>query len=320
MTLPIPLGEAGPARELRGGRLAVYTAPDISMSGTSHAYRMRQALLRSAKEAGDAVHRAFRSEEAVKLSPLGVSTTDVPLDKDDGGKTTASVCPSAAGASLPISMAAVVTSFSKGKDGGPILHDAPFIRAGFASGNFPALDGSLGCPEGIGATGSRLEESEDWYITDMIAGRHEEDVFLASEEGSRQGSMVVVSSVDSLASMDNEEEERPPSCRDGSARDESEERLIPSLALENPNTRRSSSFSSIVDDVGQQISIYKQSLFPELKGVASICMPTEARESQRERFYMINAGNGWKSYRSLQVCPTTMRHSIQLWNLCVLMS
>lgn len=284
------------------------------MAGASHVHRMRLALLRSTKEAGEAFSRVLRTEETGKLAPAAVCTPESQGSREEGGegKITAKVCPVAATASVQTAGTSIHSS-SKGKDGGPHLQDASFVRASLASSDLVACGGSF---EGQG--GSRLEESDGWYITDLIGGKDENDLFVASEEGSRLGSMVMVSSVDSLASMDKEEEELLPSKGNEISRQYQQEIAVPLLALEpkaqSSEAERSASLSSVVESIQEHFTKERTTtLFPELQETSALCIGNATPELQGERFYMINAGNGWNSFPSLQLLLNFLKDTVKVF-------
>lgn len=293
------------------------------MASTSLAHRIRQALIKSTKEAGEAFSRALRYDEAALLAPAAVTAPPSPRDSDSGNEKTRAVTVSSGS---PVPFSAPLTSAkscNKTKGRESLLHDASFIRAGLTSHDNTAVEGAFRNHNGIGVPGTRLEESEGWFITDLLTGKDEKDVFLASEGASRHGSMVMVSSVSSISSV--EDEEKLQACRRESNRYESEERAIPFLTVESRDaesmkTQPSPSFSSVAEDIGEQISKRNTALNAQGQHDTMVAIEEGSPHLERERYYMIDAGNGWNSFPTLKILVKFLSDTVQVFGAGALRS
>lgn len=293
------------------------------MASASLAHRIRQALIKSTKEAGEAFSRALRFDEAALLAPAAVTAPATPCDSDSGNETTRAMTVSSGS---PVSFSAPLTSAkssSKTKGRESLLNDASFIRAGLTSHDNTTVEGAFRNQNGIGVPGTRLEESEGWFITDLLTGKDEKDVFLASEGASCHGSMVMVSSVNSISF--SEDEGKLQAGRRENNRYESDERAIPFLTVESLDAESMkiqplASFSSVAEDIGEQISKPNISLDAQGQDDTIVAIEEGSSHLESERYYMIDAGNGWKSFPSLKTLVKFLSDTVQVFGAGTLRS
>ncbi|OEH79661.1 hypothetical protein cyc_00800 [Cyclospora cayetanensis] len=310
------------------------------MAGLPHASRFRTALFKGAREAGEAFSRAFRAEDSVKAAPLTVPLTSSYRTSNEAvGEAEArpksdpvlarpleaSIAPAAPITPMgaPATGLCLRSGSSKGKEGGPSLSEGAFIDSRLPYDGLDALGVSGGSHDGVGGgLASRLEESEGWFITDLLAGR-DEDHDLRVRNGSYKsgpGSLVMVSSVDSLASMDGEEsDDLPPSS--SSARSVCEEletvhppSPLPRILLhsENLSSETTQSGSALSGDIEEQIYRICQKRQSTLADEPDECHRDVPRFTG-DRLYMIEAGHGWSTYPSLEALLCFLRETVKVF-------
>lgn len=293
------------------------------MAAISHLLRLRQVVVSSARDAGEALTRAIKADGAVKVSQLATALLDSSLARH---VEVEAVAPDSAACTSTDESAASVThsrdcSVSPdGKmDSATPLRETLFERGGLRSGNVATLCSSKSFSR---TNSSRLDEAEDWFLTDLVSGneengrqawtpRNSRSSSVSSCGGGRRGfgNMVLVSSVESLLSLERDRDVTDGQSSYGSSRDGDESHRTsrsPTLVSEVP--------ASLAEPAKKDIPEYENDLEQQLQQVGGqLCSQLNSNggdvlyvikgkpASDAQRFYMIEAGHGWSSYQSLEV-------------------
>lgn len=293
------------------------------MAAISHLLRLRQVVVSSARDAGEALTRAIKADGAVKVSQLATALLDSSLARHV--EVEAAAPDSAARTSADESASSVTHSrdFSVSPDGkvdsATPLRESLFERGGLRSGNVATLCSSKSFSR---TNSSRLDEAEDWFLTDLVSGneengrqgwtpRNSRSSSVSSYGGGRRcfGNMVLVSSVESLLSLERDGEVTDGQSSYGSSRDGDESHRTsrsPTLVSELPAALAESAKKEIPEyenDLEQQLQQVGGQLCSELNsnGGDVLYVIKGKPASDAQRFYMIEAGHGWSSYQSLEV-------------------
>ena len=221
------------------------------MAALLHISRLRQALLSSARDAGEVLTKAFRADEASRVSQVVAAFLDGP----HASGAAAALPTAAADTQSSSQVSALATDLpapgdapEQGKMTSSIPVFEPILeRAASPRDSFAELRSSTNATRGFG---SRLDESEGWFLTDIISGCEEGSVHAymvrngthgsggssVSSSSSRSrghGSMVMVSSVESLLSADRDVDDIDGLSSGGSSKDEedSQPRLVAPIVL-----------------------------------------------------------------------------------------
>ncbi|CDJ36607.1 uncharacterized protein EMH_0091740 [Eimeria mitis] len=292
-----------------------------------HITRLRQALLSSAKEVGEVLSKALRADEASRVSQVVASFLDGPhaSPAEEVPLTAAPADHSSSRVSVPTAHPAASSHVSEQRKGASFSNacDGPsFERAAFPSNSFSELCTTKTASREFD---SRLNESEGWFLTDMISGcedgslharmlRRGTNGSAASSVSSRSsrsrdhGSIVMVSSVESLLSEDKDDDVDSLSSG-GSPKDEESSRSRHKLPISVSSVYPSAGEISgdVVEtttDLEQQAEQDNVPLLSELEkqcGDEAIYLINRKRICGGEKFYMIEAGHGWSGYQSLEV-------------------
>ncbi|KAL8445026.1 hypothetical protein Emed_005911 [Eimeria media] len=350
---------------------------------------LRQALLRTSKEATEALSRVLRGgEEAAKQASIQADTSGSGAAAADGGRggapegygrlvatgrqPSAVINPSAAAPAVlegggPLSCAAGTPALgaTRGSDAGGSGSNAVFqtrVQGGARSGvclaggvpqtgrqflraglnNSCDFSAAGGVAAGRGAqrqqlenagggaatpVGSRLEEGEGWFVTDLLAsgdGRFEKEVFSADEEEreSSSSSIVLVPSIDSLSSLDREESvlQRPNQKRflEIHDKDEDHDSKVP-LLLAEKTQEQSEAVAQGEDPISSSSNSYlvgavaSPEVVEDLEASAASVEAGRSAAAARGRIYMINAGHGWTACSSLKGLLSFLRQTVRVF-------
>lgn len=284
-----------------------------------HISRLRQALLASVIEAGEALKKAFRADGASRVSQVVPSFVDGPRTQHDEAilpTTTAAPQSSSQVCLMASDLPAPRDVSEQGKTtASAVACDRPFEHAA------PPRDGFAGSRSSRSSSrtfDSRLNESEGWFLTDMISGCEEgklrayrirkctngsgsRSASNASSRSKDHGSMIMVSSVESLLSVDRNAEDVDGLSSGGSSKDEEDSGSMPAISGcgAHPSTGSMATGDIVLPHDAQQMEDHTATFLSELE-----------RQFKNEtifisdrsgvRLYMIDAGHGWSSYPSLE--------------------
>ncbi|CDI73947.1 hypothetical protein, conserved [Eimeria praecox] len=297
------------------------------MAALLHLSRLRQALLSSARDAGEVLSKAFRADEASRVSQVVASFLDCPRTAPDGetAQPTASTANQGSSQvfiqSADIQTANYASERSKMATNTPSC-EPPFEPSASASEGFAELRTTKNSSRTLD---SRLEESEGWFLTDMISGCEEGSLHaqrirngtnssggssVGSSSPSRdRGSMVMVSSVESLVSAEGDADDIDCLSSGGSSKDgeDNQSRIIApistSAGCSSVGEATKADAVAVAADLEQQTEQAIVPLLSELGrqyGDEAIYAISRKPAFGIKRFYMIEAGHGWSSYQSLE--------------------
>lgn len=279
------------------------------MASSSGAHRAPHVTFRSIRELGESLTRILKLEATPKPA-TAVAGAQSPRGAVDAGESSGSnICSTAPGATRFKAGADLNSSHSK-TAGGPFLNDASFVRASLASCDLATMGVEVagGNQDSGGVSISRLDESEGWFIADLIGGRNEKEDSAVSEGESRHGSLVMVSSVNSVSSMDRGEEEGLQVGEDALNMSDSACATSPLLSSQMDNdgkcTQHCDKFTLALEGRRYQRhwdEVDEAALFAEERDAAIFASQEALLRLPGQRAYMINGGHGWNIYPTLQV-------------------